>query len=109
MLALTHAPSPNMAAGLRTYVGRAPIDHGLAARQHEDYCRLLRACGAEVRTLDGNRDLPDCAFVEDTAVVLDEVAVLASMGDAARRGEPAAVEPELRKYREVRRVEAPAT
>src|SRR5262249_28856941 len=51
----------------------------------------------------------DCAFVEDTAVVLDEVAVLASMGTASRRAEPAAIEPELRKYREVRRVEAPAT
>ena len=109
MLALTHVPSPNMDEGLRTYVGRAPIDPGLAVRQHEDYCRLLRACGAEVRTLDVNRDLPDCAFIEDTAVVLDEVAVLASMGDAARRAEPAGVEPELRKYREVRRVEAPAT
>jgi dimethylargininase len=109
MLALTHVPSPNMAEGLRTYVGRAPIDHDLAARQHEDYCRLLRACGAEVRVLDVNRALPDCAFIEDTAVVLDEVAVLASMGDAARRAEPAGVEPELRKYREVHRVEAPAT
>jgi dimethylargininase len=109
MLALTHVPPPNMAEGLRTYVGRAAIDHALAGRQHEDYCRLLRDCGAEVIALDVNPGLPDCAFIEDTAVVLDEVAVLGSMGEAARRAEPAGVEPELRKYREVRRVEAPAT
>jgi dimethylargininase len=98
-----------MEHGQRTYVGRAPIDRGRAARQHREYCRLLRQCGADVVTLDVNRDLPDCAFIEDTAVVLDEVAVLASMGTAARHAEPAGVEPELRKYREVQRVEAPAT
>lgn len=70
---------------------------------------MLRECGADVRILDTNRDLADCVFVEDTAIVLDEVAVLASMGAESRRAEPAGVEPELRKYREVRRIEAPAT
>jgi dimethylargininase len=109
MLALTHVPSPNLDQCQRTYVGRVPIDYGRAVRQHEDYCRLLRQCGAAVRTLDVNRALPDSVFIEDTAVVLDEVAVLASMGAPSRRAEPAGVEPELRKYREVRRVEAPAT
>lgn len=108
MLALTHVPSPRMELGQRTYVGRAPIDHVLAAREHRDYCRLLRECGADVRILDVNRELPDCVFIEDTAVVLDEVAVLASMGTESRRAEPAGVEPELRKHREVRRVEQPA-
>jgi dimethylargininase len=92
-----------------TYVARAPIDCSRAVRQHEEYCRVLGECGAEVRTLDVNRELPDCVFVEDTAVVLDEVAVLASMGTPSRRAEPTGVEAELRKYREVRRIEAPAT
>ncbi len=109
MLALTHVPSPRMECCQLTYVARAPIDHDLALRQHEEYCRTLRACGARVQALTANRDLPDCAFIEDTAVVLDEVAVLASMGTASRRAEPAGVEPELRKLRPVHRVEAPAT
>ena len=109
MHAITHAPSPKMEQGQRTHVGRAPIDYGLAVRQHGEYCRMLRQCGAAVRILDVNRDLPDCAFVEDTAIVLDEVAVLASMGAEARRAEPAGIEAELRKYREVHRVETPAT
>ncbi len=109
MIALTHVPSPNLEQGQRTYVGRVPIDLALAGRQHEAYCRMLRDCGAAVRTLDVNRELPDSVFIEDTAVVLDEVAVLASMGAPARRAEPAAVEPELWKYREVQRIELPAT
>jgi dimethylargininase len=109
MLAITHVPSPNMDQCVRTYIGHAPIDYDRAVRQHEAYCRLLRQCGADVRTLDVNRQLPDCAFVEDTAIVLDEVAVLCSMGHPARHAEPAGIEPELRKYREVQRVEAPAT
>src|SRR5690242_239343 len=109
MLALTHVPSPNLEQCQRTYVAPAPIDCARAARQHEAYCRMLRECGADVRTLDVNRDLPDSVFIEDTAVVLDEVAVLASMGAPSRRAEPAGVEPELRKYRPVERVEWPAT
>lgn len=108
MLAITHVPSPALGAGQRTYVARTPIDAGRAARQHADYCALLRHCGADVRTLDVNRHLPDCAFVEDTAVVLDEVAVLTSMGTEVRRTELVGIEPELRKHREVRRVEPPA-
>ncbi len=109
MLALTHLPSPYMAQCQLTHLARAPIDHDLASRQHEEYCRVLHECGVEVVTLDVNRDLPDCAFVEDTAVVLDEVAILAPMGTAARRSEPAAIERELRKYRAIQRIELPAT
>jgi dimethylargininase len=109
MIAITHVPSPHMEQCQRTYVGPAAIDCERAARQHADYCRLLRDCGAEVVTLDVNRDPPDCVFVEDTAIVLDEVAVLASMGAESRRAEPAGIEPELRKYRQVERIELPAT
>jgi dimethylargininase len=98
-----------MHLGQRTHVARSAIDYDRAVRQHAEYCRMLRRCGVQVRTLDVNRELPDCVFVEDTAVVLDEVAVLASMGVESRRDEPAGIEPELRKFREVHRIEPPAT
>ena len=84
MIAITHVPSPKMEQCERSFVARTPIDYRRATRQHEEYCRMLRACGADVVTLDINRDLADCAFVEDTAIVLDEVAVLASMGTECR-------------------------
>jgi dimethylargininase len=109
LIALTHVPSPNMAQCQLTHLARQPIDQGRALQQHAAYCQMLRDCGAAVVTLDVNSDLPDCAFVEDTAIVLDEVAVLASMGTDGRRPEPASIEPELRKYREIHRVEATAT
>src|ERR1051325_10050230 len=102
MVALTHVPSPALGHGLRTHVERVPIDFDLALRQHAEYRRILEECGCEVRLLDVNRDEPDGVFIEDTAVVLDELAVLASMGAASRRAEPAAIEPVLREYREVR-------
>jgi dimethylargininase len=109
MIALTHIPSPNMERCQLTHIVREPIDHELALRQHHDYCQTLRACGADVRVLEVNRDFPDCAFIEDTAVVLDEVAVLCVLGTAARRPESAGIEPVLREYRDIARIEAPAT
>jgi dimethylargininase len=109
MLAITHVPSPAMESGERTYLGRQPIDLRLAAAQHDNYCQLLARCGATVQTLEVNRHLPDCAFVEDTAVVLDEIAVLTTMGKSSRRKELPGIERELRKYRDVVSVELPAT
>jgi dimethylargininase len=94
---------------LRTQIARVPVDPDAALRQHMAYCQMLRDSGAHVVTLDNNRDWPDSTFIEDTAVVLDEVAVLASMGTEARRGEVAGIESELKKYRELHRIKPPAT
>jgi dimethylargininase len=109
MLAITHVPSPAMESGERTFVGRAAIGHALAAEQHRAYCQLLADCGATVITLDVNRHLPDCAFVEDTAVVLNEISVLTTMGAESRRPELLGIAAELRKYREVLPMSLPAT
>jgi dimethylargininase len=62
-----------------------------------------------VRTLEVNAELPDSTFIEDTAVILDEVAILCPMGAATRRAEAAGIELVLREYREVVNVERPAT
>ncbi len=109
MLAITHLPSPHMNRAVRTYIDEAPIDLDLARAQHEGYCGALAECGAEVRRLDVNVEHPDCVFIEDTAIVLDELAIVCSMGHSSRRPEPAGVEPVLSEYREIRRVELPAT
>jgi dimethylargininase len=107
LIAITHVPSPQMHAGLRTFLDRAPIDANLAMRQHVEFRRLLSQCGALVRTIDVNRELPDCAFVEDCALVLDEVAVLTTMGAPERRRELPAVGRELARHRRVVRLEPP--
>jgi dimethylargininase len=109
LVAIAHVPSPHLEGGERTYVGHEPIDVGRAAAQHRAYCDALRSCGAEVVTLDLYRQHPDCVFVEDTALVLDEVAVMMSMGAPSRRGEAAGIEPALREFRDIERVRLPAT
>ena len=109
MLALVHPPSGQLATGQRTHVAREPVDFRLAQAQHAAYCRLLAACGAQVHLLDVNDDEPDGVFLEDTAVILDECAILCSMGTQARRREPLTIESVLRDHREVRRIELPAT
>ena len=110
LVAITHKPSPRMNDALRTFVDIAPIDVARAERQHEAYRLMLAHAGARVVVLDVNRDHADACFVEDTAVVLDEVAILTSMGAASRREEPRGIETELRLHRkEIVRIEAPAT
>jgi dimethylargininase len=108
MLALAQTPSLRMDYGVRTYVAREAIDFTQVLAQHAGYCRTLANCGAAVRVLEINSHFADGVFIEDTAVVLDEVAILASMGTASRRGEPAGIEQVLREYREVVRIEPPA-
>lgn len=108
MLALAQAPSLRMDLGVRTYVGRTALEFSRVLDQHTGYCRALADCGAQVRVLEVNAHFPDGVFIEDTAVVLDEIAVLASMGTASRRAEPPGVEQALQEYRDVVRLDAPA-
>ena len=100
-LALTHIPSRCLQAGERTFVPADSIDLELAHKQHAAYCHALQQLQVAVRKLEVNDDYPDAVFIEDTAVVLDEVAILASMGIQSRRGEAAGVAAALCEYREV--------
>jgi dimethylargininase len=92
-----------------TFAERVPIDYERAVAQHRDYGERLQDLGVEVVRLPADEAFPDCCFVEDMAVVLDELAVLARPGAASRRGELPAVETALAAYRRTERIEAPAT
>jgi dimethylargininase len=109
IVALTREPARALDACELTYRERESIDAALAARQHSAYCDALRACGARVLTLPRVDELPDSVFVEDTAIVLDEIAVLTRPGVESRRGEVALIESEVARLRPVVKVEAPAT
>jgi dimethylargininase len=106
--ALTREVSPGLADCELTFLDRAPIDVARATAQHDAYCAALASLGLDVVRLPGDPALPDCCFVEDTAVVVDEVAVVASMGAPSRRGEVAAVAGALARDREIVRIEPPA-
>jgi dimethylargininase len=109
IVALTREPARDMSACELTHLDRQPIDVARAAEQHRAYRSALEECGARVVTLAALDELPDSVFVEDTAIVLDELAVLTSPGVESRRGEVRAIEPEIARLRPVARISPPAT
>lgn len=109
MLAITRKISPRLADCELAYLTREPIDLDLAARQHRDYEQCLESLGARVMSLPAEPDLPDSVFVEDPAVVLDELAVICRMGALSRRPESEQLAGALAQFRELRRMQEPAT
>jgi hypothetical protein len=70
-----------------TFVGRSAIDLALAQAQHRHYCETLKDLGLEVITLSGNAAFADACFVEDTAIVAGQAALITSMGCGLPAGE----------------------
>jgi dimethylargininase len=108
ILAITRPVSPTFAACALTHLARSPIDVDLARRQHAAYESALQVAGAVVLQVPAAPAMPDAVFIEDTALVLDEVAVITRPGAESRRGEIAAVAPVLGQYRSLLQLEAPA-
>jgi len=88
---------------------RRPIDLERAIRQHKAYEQLLSKLGVCVVSLPAEPDLPDAVFVEDPAIVVDEVAVVSRMGAASRRPESESLAVALSRYRPLKFLTAPAT
>jgi dimethylargininase len=107
-VALTRGVSPAIARCELTFLERAPIDYPRAVTQHAAYERLLEELGLRVVQIDADEALPDCCFVEDIAIVLDEVAVLTRPGAPSRRGETPAVAAALGAFRPIVRLDEPA-
>jgi dimethylargininase len=109
LVALTRAVSSQMAACQLTHVPRVPLDIDLAAEQHAAYERALEQLECTIHRLPAGPDMPDSVFIEDTAVVLDEISIIMRPGAASRRVETAAVE-EWRNHRNpIARIVPPAT
>jgi dimethylargininase len=108
-LALVRAVSPAMARCELTHLARSPIDVALAERQHAAYAQALVSLGCRLLELPVEPDLADSVFVEDTAVVLDEIAVLTRPGAVSRQAEVDSVAAVLALWRPCLRIEAPGT
>ena len=109
LIALTRPVPPSIGRCELTHLAREPIDVARAARQHQRYEAALAELGCSVRRLPPMPDHPDAVFVEDTAVVLPELAILARPGAASRRAEVDAVADALRPYRALVAIESPGT
>ena len=109
LIAITRQISPRFNECELTHLDRQPIDLDLARAQHHQYEAALRELGCEVISLPPEPDLPDSVFVEDAALVFDEVAVITRPGADSRKPEAAAVARALSPYRALFTVEAPGT
>jgi dimethylargininase len=109
LTAITRAVSPAIVNCELSFIDRKPIDLATAQEQHHAYEELLGKLGACVISLPAEPDLPDSMFVEDPAVVLDELAVILPLGTETRRREALSLAQELAKFRKLEYVSLPGT
>ncbi len=108
-IALVREVSPTLDRCELTHLGREPLDPGRARAQHHRYAHLLAELGCRTQWVPAAPELPDAVFIEDTAVVVDELAVISRPGAPSRRPETEAVAAALRGYRPVVTIQAPGT
>jgi dimethylargininase len=108
--ALVRRPGARLAEGLVTHIERSAIDLDLALRQWDGYVTALHDEGWETIEVAPADHCPDAVFVEDTAVIYGDLAVISRPGADERRPETAAVEETLRElgYR-IARIKEPGT
>ena len=109
LVAITRAVSPQIGQCELTHLGRQAIDVEGAQAQHGQYEACLAGLGCELHRLPAEPDLPDSVFVEDTAVVLDQLAVITRPGAASRRPETESIAQALSPFRRLAFIRAPGT
>jgi dimethylargininase len=109
LTAIIRAVSPALPQCQLSFIPRQPIDLAIARSQHRAYEKLLLSLGAQVISLPAEPDLPDSMFVEDPALVLDELAVIFPLGAESRRREGATIAAALAPFRKLAYVELPGT
>jgi dimethylargininase len=108
-VALTRAVSPSIQRCELTTLSRVPIDLPTAVAQHERYEAALRDAGCTVRRLPPMPEYADAVFVEDAAVVVNELAVIARPGVDSRMAEIASMADGLKEFRTLATIEPPGT
>jgi len=109
LTAITRAVSPAIVHCEISFIDRKPIDLAKAQEQHHAYEQLLEKLGARVLSLPAEPALPDSMFVEDPAIVLDELAVILPLGTESRRPEGASLAKALAPFRKLEYITLPGT
>lgn len=109
LTAITRAVSPALAQCQLSFIARQTIDLDKACAQHRAYEQLLTTLGVRVISLPAEPDLPDSMFVEDPAIVLDELAIMLPLGTDARRREAPSLAQALAPFRKLEHVTLPGT
>lgn len=106
--AITRKPCSNYSNGITTANLGKP-DLSLALQQHHQYVQALKTSRLEVRELEPDELFPDSCFVEDTAVIINEVAIITNPGAATRREEVQSMKTVLKEYRPLEFITSPGT
>src|SRR5215475_14034286 len=109
LTAITRAVSPALAECELSFIERKPIDMDKARAQHHAYETALASLGAKVISLTAEPELPDSMFVEDPAIVLDELAVVFPLGTETRRREAESLAKAIARFRKIEFVKLPGT
>jgi dimethylargininase len=106
---IVRKPSKNFQDGLTSSDLGKP-DYIKAIKQHSSYVEALKKCGLKIIALNADERFPDSTFVEDTAVVNKDLAVITNLGAPSRRGEEKEIKKVLEKYyNKVESIENPGT
>ena len=108
-IAITRHISPRFNECEITHIEREPINLDIARAQHQGYVEALKKLGCDVMELPAEPDLPDSVFVEDTAFILPECAVITRPGADSRKPEVDSIIEALPPHLPLVRVTEPAT
>jgi dimethylargininase len=101
--------SKNFQNGITTSKLGKPV-YSTALFQHKDYSDALEKCGLKILSLEAEEKFPDSTFVEDTAVVNEDFAIIANLGAPSRKGEEVEIKQVLEKFYDiVESIEKPGT
>lgn len=106
--AIIRKPCEDFVKGITTS-DLAKADYNLMLAQHRIYIDTLKSLGLKVIELEALNDFPDAHFVEDTAVIVPEVAVITRLGADSRKGEEVTIEHELVEHKRIDRIKEPGT
>ena len=108
-LAITRAISPRFNECEITHIDRTPIDLEIANTQHTQYVNTLKQLGCDILELPAEPELPDSVFVEDTAFILPQAAIITRPGADSRKPETESIIQALSPHIKTLRVREPAT
>jgi dimethylargininase len=108
-LAVTREISPRFNECEITHIDRTPIDLDIARAQHSQYVSTLKQLGCDVLELPAENNLPDSVFVEDTAIILHQTAVITRPGADSRKPEIESIIQALSPLIKLLHIREPAT
>ncbi|ASJ74794.1 dimethylarginine dimethylaminohydrolase family protein [Granulosicoccus antarcticus] len=108
MKAITRAISSAMQDCELTHMDRQALDLDRARQQHEAYNQALRDLAVDVIELAEQPTLADSVFVEDAALVFDEIAIITHPGAISRRPETSSIAEALEPLRPLAHIMEPA-